>query len=105
MLQTRSKYHGGLGFALAVLLALIAWGSGTAQAASAAVLSPVVPIVKKAFPAVVNIDVETKARRSAVPFPFGDDPIFCEFFGEAFKNFTRSVPMKGRGSGFIPTSC
>ncbi|MDO4785838.1 MAG: Do family serine endopeptidase [Fretibacterium sp.] len=102
MLRVVPKFKGCLGFALALLLALEAVGGGAAQAASnAAALSPVVPIVKKASPAVVNIDVETKAKRTAVPFPFDDDPIFRHFFGEAFKNFTRSVPMKGRGSGFI----
>lgn len=91
-----------VGVALAVLLAFGVLNGGAAQAASsAAALSPVVPIVKKASPAVVNIDVETKAKRSSVPFPFGDDPVFRQFFGDAFKNFTRSVPMKGRGSGFI----
>lgn len=62
--------------------------------------NPVVGIVKVASPAVVNIDVETMARRSALPMPF-DDPFFRQFFGEEFRKFSRSVPMKGRGSGFI----
>lgn len=67
--------------------------------------NPIVSIVKNASPAVVNIDVEKKAQqRSMSPFPFDDDPIFRHFFGDAFKDFTRSVPMKGRGSGFIVTS-
>ncbi len=65
--------------------------------------NPIVPIVKKASPAVVNIDVEARAKRTMTPFPFDDDPIFKRFFGDAFKEFNRSVPMKGRGSGFIVT--
>ncbi|MBQ7263616.1 MAG: trypsin-like peptidase domain-containing protein, partial [Synergistaceae bacterium] len=76
---------------------------GVAEAVSSAAPNPVVDIVKKASPAVVNIDVEARARRSRSPFPFDDDPIFRHFFGDAFKDFTRSVPMKGRGSGFIVT--
>ncbi len=91
-----------LAFTLA--LALILTASGSAMAISAAGLSqsnPIVPIVKKASPAVVNIDVEKTARRSMSPFPFDDDPFFKHFFGDSFKEFNRSVPMKGRGSGFI----
>jgi serine protease Do len=61
----------------------------------------VVQIVKNVSPAVVNIDVEAVSKRSAVPFPFQDDPFFKRFFGEEFRRFSRSVPMKGRGSGFI----
>ena len=68
MLHSGSRYKRYAGVALAVLLALGAVQVGTAQAASgAAVMSPVVSIVKKTSPAVVNIDVETKA------FPFGDN--------------------------------
>jgi serine protease Do len=63
--------------------------------------NPIVQIVKDASPAVVNIDVETVSRRSALPLPFQDDPFFKRFFGENFREFSRSVPMKGRGSGFI----
>ena len=84
--------------------ALIISAAGNAYALSSAALgqaNPIVPIVKKASPAVVNIDVEKTARRSISPFPFDDDPFFKRFFGDSFKEFTRSVPMKGRGSGFI----
>jgi serine protease Do len=63
--------------------------------------NPIVQIVKDASPAVVNIDVETISRRSALPLPFQNDPFFKQFFGEDFQRFSRSVPMKGRGSGFI----
>ncbi len=66
-------------------------------------LNPIVAIFKKASTAVVNIDVEKTAQRRVSPFPFDDDPVFRHFFGDAFKDFTRSVPMKGRGSGFIVT--
>lgn len=85
------------------LLTGLAGLTNPALAASSAAPNPIVAIVKQASPAVVNIDVETKARRSVSPFPFDDDPIFRRFFGDAFKDFTRSVPMKGRGSGFIVT--
>ena len=97
----RRAFALGLTLALALTFGLLE--SGTAQAISSSASNPVVGIVKKASPAVVNIDVETKARRSVSPFPFDDDPIFRRFFGDAFKDFTRSVPMKGRGSGFIVT--
>jgi serine protease Do len=65
--------------------------------------NPVVRIVKDVSPAVVNIDVETMSKRSSLPLPFQDDPFFKRFFGEEFRRFSRSVPMKGRGSGFIVT--
>ncbi|GHS99356.1 protease [Synergistales bacterium] len=63
--------------------------------------NPIVQIAKSASPAVVNIDVETAPRRSSMPAPFRNDPLFRRFFGEEFEKFSRSVPMKGRGSGFI----
>ena len=84
-------------------LALIIMGTGSAFAAFPKGSNPIVPIVKMASVAVVNIDVEKTAKRSISPFPFDDDPVFKRFFGDAFKDFTRSVPMKGRGSGFIVT--
>ncbi|MBR0256109.1 MAG: trypsin-like peptidase domain-containing protein, partial [Synergistaceae bacterium] len=91
-------------FALIIALVLAFTVSGSAFALSpfnAGGANPVVPIVKRASPAVVNIDVEKTARRSVTPFPFDDDPFFKRFFGDSFKEFSRSVPMKGRGSGFI----
>ena len=87
--------------ALTLTLALILVSAGSAFAAFPKQNNPIVPIVKTASVAVVNIDVEKTAKRSISPFPFDDDPIFKRFFGDAFKDFTRSVPMKGRGSGFI----
>jgi serine protease Do len=33
--------------------------------------------------------------------PFGNDPFFREFFGREFENYNRTIPMKGKGSGFI----
>ena len=67
--------------------------------------NPIVPIVKRASLAVVNIDVEKitskRSQRSPFPFDFDDDPIFKHFFGDNFREYNRSVPMKGRGSGFI----
>jgi len=61
--------------------------------------NPVADIVEKASPAVVNIDTETLVRQSFSPFP--DDPFFREFFGDQFERFSRIIPMKGKGSGFI----
>ena len=91
--------------ALFLTLAMILTTAGGAFAALSPLsnmqANPIVPIVKSASLAVVNIDVEKTATRSFSPFPFDDDPIFKRFFGDAFKDFTRSVPMKGRGSGFI----
>lgn len=89
--------------ALILTLALILVCSGSAFSASVNQSNPIVSIVKNASVAVVNIDVEKTARRSVSPFPFDDDPFFKHFFGDQFKEFTRSVPMKGRGSGFIVT--
>ena len=92
--------------ALTLTLALILVSAGSSFAAIMPFTSgnnnnPIVSIFKRASVAVVNIDVEKTARRSISPFPFDDDPFFKRFFGDAFKDFTRSVPMKGRGSGFI----
>ena len=89
--------------ACSLALALILSISGGAFAALSPFggNNPIVSIVKNASVAVVNIDVEKTAKRSFSPFPFDDDPIFKRFFGDSFKEFTRSVPMKGRGSGFI----
>jgi serine protease Do len=61
--------------------------------------SPIVALVKECSPAVVNIDTEKMVKRSFGPF--GDDPFFREFFGREFENFNRTIPMKGKGSGFI----
>ena len=88
-------------FILALALIFSISGSSLAAVSPFGGNNPIVPIVKNASVAVVNIDVEKTARRSFSPFPFDDDPIFKRFFGDSFKEFTRSVPMKGRGSGFI----
>ena len=92
-----------LAFSLSLVMILVCAGSSFALSPlNISTANPVVPIVKKASPAVVNIDVEKTARRQHIsPFPFDDDPFFKRFFGEGFKEFSRSVPMKGRGSGFI----
>ncbi len=92
------------GAAASFFMISLIFGGSSASAAPVAMMgadNPVVSIVKNASPAVVNIDVETKAKQSANPFPFFNDPFFKEFFGEEFREFSRSVPMKGRGSGFI----
>ena len=61
--------------------------------------NPFVDIIKKASPGVVNIDTETLVTQSLSPF--FKDPLFREFFGEQFEEYSRRVPMRGRGSGFI----
>lgn len=80
----------------------------TAPAAPAAAVinqgqeSPFVAIVKQAAPAIVNIDVEAVVTRSVSGLP--DDPFFKQFFGDMFREYTRQVPMKGAGSGFVVSS-
>lgn len=61
--------------------------------------NPVADIAREASPAVVNIDTETMVKQSLSPF--GNDPFFRQFFGEEYERFSRVVPMRGRGSGFI----
>ena len=97
------RFKKSMALLLACALALGAAGAVPALAASSQASNPIVTIVKDTSPAVVNIDVEAVSQRRVSPFPFGDDPIFRQFFGDAFKEYTRSVPMKGRGSGFIVT--
>ena len=89
--------------AFTLALALILVCAGSSFAAFTNQNNPITGIVKESSIAVVNIDVEKVTRRSVSPFPFDDDPFFRHFFGDSFKDFTRSVPMKGRGSGFIVT--
>lgn len=89
--------------AFTLALALILVCAGSSFAAFTNQNNPIIGIVKNSSVAVVNIDVEKVTRRSVSPFPFDDDPFFRHFFGDSFKDFTRSIPMKGRGSGFIVT--
>ena len=100
----RSK---GSRFFLAALVFLLSaavvlpLSSGTAAAQDVFTGNPIAKIVKEASPAVVNIDTEAMVQRSFSPFP--DDPFFREFFGDRFDRFSREVPMRGKGSGFIVT--
>jgi len=55
-------------------------------------------IAEKAGPAVVNIDT---VRMVTTEYPFFEDPIFRHFFGEQFKEYRKTIPQKGTGSGFI----
>ena len=89
--------------AFAIVMSLILACTGSSFAAFTKQNNPIIQIVKDSSLAVVNIDVEKVTRRSVSPFPFDDDPFFRHFFGDSFRDFTRSVPMKGRGSGFIVT--
>lgn len=81
-----------------LLLAFLVLAGGPADAQDPYTGNPVAKIAREQSGAVVNIDVEGTVQRSS---PFGDDPIFRHFFGEQFRDFSRSVPMKGRGSGFL----
>ena len=69
--------------------------------------NPIVSIVKKSSPAVVNIDTESMVKQRIMSNPFGRDPFFEEFFGEDFFGGDgmqeRLVPQRGKGSGFIVT--
>ena len=69
--------------------------------------NPIVSIVKKSSPAVVNIDTETMVKQRVITNPFRGDPFFEEFFGgDIFGGGgtqERVVPQRGKGSGFIVT--
>lgn len=69
--------------------------------------NPMVSIVKKSSPAVVNIDTESMVKQRITTNPFGGDPFFEEFFGDDFFGGDgmkeRVVPQRGKGSGFIVT--
>jgi len=56
-------------------------------------------IAEKVGPAVVNVDTVRMVKQGS-PF-FSQDPIFRRFFGEQFKDYSRTIPQKGTGSGFI----
>ncbi|MDR1965491.1 MAG: Do family serine endopeptidase [Synergistaceae bacterium] len=111
-MSKRNKILAGLFFLLiAVFAASSGWRAdiGAQNVASAATApsvgvdafsnNPIVGIVKRCSPAVVNIDTETMVSRR--PHPLANDPFFREFFGREFDNFKRMVPMRGKGSGFI----
>lgn len=56
-------------------------------------------IAEKVGPAVVNIDTIRMVKQGS-PF-LSDDPIFRHFFGEQFREYSKTIPQKGTGSGFI----
>ena len=66
-----------------------------AASASGKLDDPVIAAVKTVGPAVVNIDTVTMRAQSIFGF---SDP-FADFFGH--DPFTRMVPSRGQGSGFI----
>lgn len=95
----------GLSFVFAAMMVFVFAVPSLAASSSAAsgvpfADNPVKRIAKELSPAVVNIDVESRVTRT-MQSPFDDDPVFKRFFGDEFRRFSRSVPMKGRGSGFI----
>jgi len=55
-------------------------------------------IAERVGPAVVNVDTVRMVTQQS---PFGNDPIFERFFGDQFKEYSRTIPQKGTGSGFI----
>jgi serine protease Do len=55
-------------------------------------------IAEKDGPAVVNIDT---VKMVETQNPFLNDPTFEHFFGNQFKEDTRTIPQRGTGSGFI----
>jgi serine protease Do len=105
--MTQNKMQGGKFFAAILsllMLGLALAGDAPALAAPRAgddvyTQNPIARIAKESSPAVVNIDTETMVTRN--PHPFANDPFFREFFGQEFERFNRSVPMRGKGSGFI----
>ena len=74
--------------------------SGTLPPEALTADSPVADLVEKVGHAVVNIDVEGTVTRT-VNQGLPNDPFFREFFGDMFREYTRRVPMKGAGSGFV----
>jgi serine protease Do len=93
------KEHKKIAAGLVLTVLAVLFATGAFAAADVYSDNPIVKIVKECSPAVVNIDTETIVTRN--PHPFANDPFFREFFGREFDNFRRSVPMRGKGSGFI----
>jgi len=95
-----------LATALVFLLCLSWVGSVSAEAeqtnsylALESFSNSIADIAEKVGPAVVNIDTVRMVKQGS-PF-FSQDPIFRQFFGEQFKDYSRTIPQKGTGSGFI----
>ncbi|MDR1132663.1 MAG: Do family serine endopeptidase [Synergistaceae bacterium] len=93
----RIKVFAGFAVFLAFMAVALAASAGSVVASDGT--SPIVALVKECSPAVVNIDTEKMVKRNLGPF--GNDPFFREFFGREFENYNRTIPMKGKGSGFI----
>ena len=94
-----------LATALVFLLCLSWVGSVSAETeqtdsylALEAFSNSIADIAETVGPAVVNIDT---VRMVATQLPSFEDPIFERFFGREFKEFRRTIPQKGTGSGFI----
>ena len=95
-----------LATALVFLLCLSWVGSVSAEAeqtnsylALESFSNSIADIAEKVGPAVVNIDTVRMVNQNS-PF-FSEDPIFRQFFGDQFKNYSKTIPQKGTGSGFI----
>ncbi len=113
---------------LAAVLALAAIGAGVTQVASAKdglkakdlklrideqavkrdsnLRSSFSPVVKEVSPSVVNVFTSTKPKRiEGMPSPFGNNPMFREFFGDAVPGGRPMMTPRqnGLGSGVIVT--
>ena len=81
---------------IALSSAVILTGADVSFGAFSNENNPIVPIVRRTSIAVVNIDVETIAKRSNIGFPFDDDPIFRQFFGDALRSCLRKITRTTR---------
>ncbi len=108
--------------ATAFTLPIAAWGAGGAQLdqafasgnapAAATGSAPVTaaaplsyaPVVEAVVPAVVTIRAEQRAQAAPASLPFGDNPLFREFFGNRLPEGFDEGPLprrQGLGSGVI----
>ncbi len=63
------------------------------------------PVIKEVSASVVNVFTSTKPKRAeAMPSPFGNNPMFREFFGEGAPGRSGRLPSQhGLGSGVVVT--
>lgn len=100
-MELRKLKRSFIGIMLGVMVAgSVPAFSGTLPPEALTAGSPVADLVEKVGHAVVNIDVEGTVTRT-VNQGLPNDPFFREFFGDMFREYTRRVPMKGAGSGFV----
>ena len=98
-----SKKHKAisLGAGIAALMASAAFLPSTAAAAAG---NGFADLVEEVSPAVVYVEVTTKAQKTDAEGPAQNNPMFEEFmkrFGEQFANPSSEMPRQGLGSGFL----